>query len=395
MKQIKKSKDTHCIHDGLHDKDPLAGVNTPVYTSSSYDYRVPSGTVYPRYFNTINQKEIVQKLCALEQGEDGLLFSSGMAAISCTLFSLLKAGDHALFAAQLYGGTYNLIQSEFPKFNIGFSYVNGPEPEEFEAAIQPDTRVIYIETPSNPVLGIIDIQAVAEVAKKHGLITVIDNTFASPVNQNPLALGMDVVIHSGTKYLGGHSDLCFGAVITSDRLAGVLYKSAINYGGSINALDSYLIERSLKTLAVRVQRQNENAGKLAGFLSEHEMIDKVYYPGLKDHPGHDIASRQMLGFGGMLAFELKLTEDKAIDIFLDGLSVIQPAVSLGGVETIICSPARTSHIKMSRQHRLEMGVTDSLLRLSTGIEQAEDLINDLDVALHLVKEKAGDGITAV
>ena len=394
MKQSNKSKDTHCIHGGLHDKDPSAGVNTPVYTSSSYDYRVPSGTVYPRYFNTVNQKDIAQKLCALEQGEEGLLFSSGMAAISCTLFSLLKASDHAVFAAQLYGGTYNLIQSEFPKFNIGFSYVNGSAPEEFEAAIQPNTKVIYIETPSNPVLGIIDIQAIAEVARKHGLITVIDNTFASPVNQNPLVLGMDVVIHSGTKYLGGHSDLCFGAVITSTRHAEVLYKSAINYGGSINALDSYLIERSLKTLVVRVQRQNENAGKLAAFLSGHEMIDKVYYPGLKDHPGHDIAKRQMLGYGGMLAFELKLTEDRAIDIFLDGLSIIQPAISLGGVETIICSPARTSHIKMSRQHRLAMGVTDSLLRLSTGIEQAADLISDLDVALHLVKEKAGDRITA-
>ena len=201
-----------------------------------------------------------------------------------------------------------------------------------------------------------------------------------------------MVIHSGTKYLGGHSDLCFGAVITSGQLAGTLRKSAINCGGSINAMDSYLIERSLKTLAVRVERQNKNAGLLAEFLSGHEMVDKVYYPGLKDHQGHEIASRQMKGFGGMLAFELKLTDNLSIDTFLEGLSIIQPAISLGGVETIICSPARTSHIKMSPEQRFEMGVTDSLLRLSTGIEQISDLIGDIEYALDLVKDKTGADI---
>ena len=394
MTQERKSKETNCIHTGFHNNDPAGSINTPVYTSSSYDYRGPSETIYPRYFNTVNQKEIVQKLCALEKGEDGLLFASGMAAISCTLMALLKAGDHTIFTSQLYGGTFNLINFEFPKFDFDFSFVSGTEMEDFEAAITPKTKIIYIETPANPLLGIIDIEGIAAIAKKHDLITVIDNTFASPINQNPLALGMDVVLHSGTKYLGGHSDLCFGAVITSARIAKILYKSAINFGGSINAMDSYLIERSLKTLAVRVQRQNKNAGLLAAFLSGHEMVDKVYYPGLEDHPGYEIASRQMLGFGGMLAFELKLTDDTAIDCFLGELSVIQPAISLGGVETIICSPARTSHIKMSRQQRIEMGVTDSLLRLSAGIECVDDLIADLDFALNRVKENAGNNILA-
>lgn len=394
MKQNNTSKETNCIHSKFRDKDASGSINTPIHASSSYDYRTPAETVYPRYYNTINQKEIVQKLCALEEGEDGLLFASGMAAISGTLFALLKAGDHVVFASQLYGGTFNLIKSEFPKFDLGFSFVSGNNARDFETAIQPNTRIIYIETPSNPLLDIIDIQVVAAVAKRHNLLTVIDNTFASPVNQNPLALGMDVVIHSGTKYLGGHSDLCFGAVITSAEIAEVLYKSAINFGGSINAMDSYLIERSLKTLAVRVQRQNENAGLLAEFLSAHDMIGKVYYPGLKAHPEHEIASRQMRGFGGMLAFELKITDGQAVDCFLNGLSLIQPAISLGGVETIICSPARTSHIKMSREQRMEMGVTDSLLRLSTGIEKAEDLTGDLNFALNLVKQQAGNNIPA-
>jgi cystathionine beta-lyase len=252
--------------------------------------------------------------------------------------------------------------------------------QDFEKAIQKNTRLIYIETPSNPLLRITDIGAIAGLARSRGIFTAIDNTFASPINQNPHKLGIDIVIHSGTKYLGGHSDICCGAVLTSREIMERLKATAVNFGGSLNAVTCYLLERSLKTLGIRVETQNRNALAIARQLQQHPRVTRVYYPGLESHPGHEIARKQMRGFGGMLAFEL---DEKQIqpEPFAQRLKLITPALSLGGVETIICAPAVTSHAKVSVESRRQMGISDGLFRLSVGIEDADDLIADLDQAL--------------
>lgn len=370
------SKSTDCIHS----ETKFQGVNTPIFTSTANRYRGYEEVVYPRYYNNDNQKIIVEKLARLEKGETGMAFSSGMAAISTALLSHLRTGDHVVVSSEIYGGTFKFISEEFPKYGISYDFVPGNDPAEFESKIQASTKVIYTETPSNPLLSIIDLKMVAQIAKKHGLITMIDNTFASPINQNPIGLGVDVVIHSGTKYLGGHSDLCFGAVICQESFKQKMLQTALNLGGSLNAMDCYLIDRSLKTLAVRVEKQNANAMRLAEYLQGHPQVKQVYYPGLTSHPGHEIAKSQMKGgFGGMLSFELK--DGARAGKFLDALELIAPAVSLGGVETIICQPSQTSHAKMPKAERLKIGVTDELIRLSVGIEDVNDLARDLEKAL--------------
>jgi cystathionine beta-lyase/cystathionine gamma-synthase len=261
---------------------------------------------------------------------------------------------------------------------MDYSLVDGADPANFEKAITKHTKLIYIETPSNPTLKITDIRAVSEIARKHGVLTMIDNTFASPVNQNPIDLGIDIVSHSGTKYIGGHSDICCGATLASKTLIKKIWDSAIHFGGSLEASTCWLVERSLKTIFLRVRQQNENAMQIAQALKGNPKIGKVYYPGLPDHPDHAIARKQMPGgFGGMLSFEVK---DKPEE-FLNKLQLVRRAISLGGVESTITSPARTSHVKLSRDERIAIGVTDNLLRLSVGIEEAGDLINDLEQAL--------------
>ncbi|HYG40282.1 MAG TPA: aminotransferase class I/II-fold pyridoxal phosphate-dependent enzyme [Cytophagales bacterium] len=375
------SVESICIHSGTSNANGTSGVNTPIYASSSFHYRDTQENIYPRYFNTINQNAIVEKLCALEGTEDGLVMSSGMAAISTTLLSLLKPSDHAVFFNEIYGGTYNLVISEFSKLGIEYTFVDLNQPGALENAIKENTKLIYVESPSNPLLTIVDIKAIARTAKDRNLLTVIDNTFASPINQNPVRLGIDVVVHSGTKYLGGHSDLCFGAILTTKILKESILKSALNFGGSINALDSYLIERSLKTLALRVERQSENAQLIAEFLERTSKVKKVYYPGLPTHENHAVAKEQMKGFGGMLSFEIASSNLQEVNRFLDNLQLIQPALSLGGVETIICSPVLTSHIKVPKEERERVGITDGLLRLSVGAENVKDLIVDLKQAL--------------
>ena len=371
-------KATNCIH-GRHFA-AHEGTNTPIYPSSVFRYREVDQNIYPRYYNTPNQEVIIEKLCKLEGGQQGVLFSSGMAAISTCLFSLLEPGSHMVLSGSVYGGTYYLVEKEMAKRRISYTFLPDTEVHSFEAAIQENTQVIYLETPSNPLLQLTDISAVASLAKSQGITTVIDNTFASPINQNPLLLGIDVVLHSGTKYLGGHSDLCFGAVITSEALYERMYPQAINYGGSLNALDCYLIERSLKTLEIRVGRQNANAQQVAEFLESRGEVREVHYPGLSSHPQHELAKAQMQGFGGMMAFELAVDSLEETGQFLDHLELIQPALSLGGVETIICSPSETSHIKMPKAQREAIGIRDGLLRLSVGIEAVEDIIQDLDRA---------------
>jgi cystathionine beta-lyase len=372
-------KTTQCVHSGTRKDAATRGLNTPIYPSSSFEYLEASENIYPRYYNTPNQRAVVEKLCALEGAEDGLLFSSGMAAISSVLLAFLGSGDHAVVQRDIYGGTHHFVTADFNRLGIAFSF-SGSRVEDIEAAIRPNTRLIYIESPSNPLLMITDIAAVARLTRSRNLVSVIDNTFASPINQNPLGLGIDVVTHSATKYIGGHSDLCCGAVLASTRLMARIRQTAVNLGGSLNALTCFLIERSLKTLALRAERHNANAGRIADYLGGHPRVGRVHYPGLKSHAGHEIACRQMTGFGGMLAFELDGGR-AAADRFLHRLKLITPALSLGGVETIICAPTATSHAKLSAAERQELGIADGLLRLSVGIEDAADLIADLEQAL--------------
>ena len=370
--------DTKCVHSGGSTDTITGGVNTPIFPSSAHEYLDVEDAAYPRYFNTLNQKVLVQKICELEGAEDGIVFSSGMAAISSVLLAFLKLGDHVVLQDEIYGGSHAFVDMFFDRFGISYSFV-ATNAEAIEAAIRPETKVIFIETPTNPLLGIIDIRAVADVAKRNDCLTVIDNTFATPILQNPIEYGIDIVVHSGTKYFGGHSDLSAGAAVCSTNLASRIRKTALNFGGNLNALTCYLLERSLKTLAIRVRQQTDNASRIARFLDGQAAFGKVNYPGLPDHPGHDIARSQMNGFGAMLSFDLN-TPDLTADAFMRRLKLIKPAVSLGGIETTICDPARTSHSKVSAEVRARQGITDNLLRLSVGIEDIDDLIEDVKQA---------------
>lgn len=380
MNELKtRSKLTQSVHAGSLGDPQFRGTVTPIFPSSAYDYEeIVGDTMYPRYFNTPNQRVVSEKLAALENAGDGLIFSSGMAAILTSVFAMMKKGDHAILQNDLYGGTHNAIITELPRYGMEYTMVDGSDPSNFEKAIRPETRVLYIETPSNPTLKITDIKAVASIARKRGLITIIDNTFASPVNQNPIDLGIDIVTHSGTKYIGGHSDICCGAVLTSKDIATSIRNSAMHFGGSLDAHTCWLVERSLKTIVLRVRQQNANAQAIAEYLKSDTRVDKVYYPGLQDHPGHAIAKAQMPGgFGGMLSFEVKGDAHR----FMDSLRLIKRAISLGGVETTITSPAKTSHVKMKKADREAIGVSDKLVRLSVGIEEAADLLDDIRQAL--------------
>ena len=375
------SSATICVHTGSRIDDQVQGVNTPIHTSSAFGYRNTPENQYPRYYNTPNQKVVVEKLTALEKAEDGLLFSSGMAAIHAIIFGLLKQGDHLVLSKEIYGGTYHFITNELPRFGISYTFTESTATESFAAALQENTKMIFLESPSNPLLKLTDIEAVGRLAKQNGLFSAIDNTFASPINQQPFALGIDLVMHSGTKYLGGHSDLCFGALTGSKALIDQIKPHAINLGGSLNAETCALIERSMKTLALRVERQTENAQKIAEFLEGEAGIRKVYYPGLKSHPQYQLAQKQMKSFGAMLSFELE-GDAASAERFLDKLKMIFPALSLGGVESLICVPAKTSHLKMSPKERAAAGISDSLLRLSVGIEAAADIIADIRQAMN-------------
>ena len=378
MKHTSHSKLTLSVHAGSPGDDVYKGLVTPVYPSTAYDYEDLPATLYPRYFNTPNQNAVAEKIAALENAEDGVVFSSGMAAIMTSLLAILQRGDHAVFQSDLYGGTHYAIVTEFPLYGIDYTLVDASIPGNFEKAIRPETKVIFIETPSNPTLKITDIKAVAEIAKRHNIVTIIDNTFASPVNQNPIDLGIDIVTHSGTKYIGGHSDISCGIAVASKVYVEKIRKKAVNTGGPLDSHTCWLVERSLKTLVLRVRQQNYNALTIAEYLKTDSRIGKVYYPGLADHPSHALAKAQMPGgFGGMLSFEVK----KDATEFMKRLKLIKRAVSLGGVESTITSPVKTSHAKVGAADRAAMGVTDNLLRFSAGIEDAQDLINDIKQAL--------------
>jgi cystathionine beta-lyase len=370
-------KETLCVHSGSYRDSETRGINTPIFTSTSYEYLDREECPYPRYFNIPNQDTVVTKICTLEEAEDGIVFSSGMAAISTSILAFAGAGDHVVMLDELYGGTHAFATKQFGDMGIDFSFAATDAESVFEAT-NDRTKVIVIESPTNPLLTVIDVKKVADFAKQRNIITVIDNTFATPINQNPLKLGIDIVAHSGTKYLGGHSDICCGVAVANKEIITLLRGLALSLGGSLNAMTCYFLERSLKTLALRVERQTYNANTIAEFLDNHESIRRVNYPGLENFPGHEIAKSQMKNFGAMLSFELNGPDPTQ---FQKKLRLIRPAVSLGGVETTICAPAVTSHAKISAEERERIGITDALLRLSVGVEHINDLTGDFEQAL--------------
>lgn len=369
---------TLCVHAGTHLDSATGGACSPVYPSTAYAFPNPANqNIYPRYFNTPNQRVIARKLAALEQGEDALVFGSGMAAISTLLFAHLHPGDHAAFQADLYGGTHHLGTQELTRFGVEVTFC--ADAQEFAGALRPSTRLIYVESPSNPLLRCLDLAAVVRLGRERDVLTVVDNTFATPINQNPIPLGFDAVIHSATKYLNGHSDVNAGAVVASGKIIHRLTEAATNYGGMLDAHSCYQLERGLKTLALRVRQHNENAAELARFLQRHPAVAQVNYPGLPEHPGHALAARQMRGFGGMLSFELR--DPSQVDRLLQRLRVVMPALSLGGVESLVCVPSRTSHRLMTPEERKRAGISDGLVRVSVGIEDVEDLLEDFAQAI--------------
>jgi cystathionine beta-lyase len=383
----KKRTPNHlCVHAGELKDEIYGGATAPIYTSTAYDYRGPGTNLYPRYFNTPNQVALGKKMAALEHTEAGMIFGSGMAAISAVFMAFLQQGDHIILQRALYGGTAHFADAEFKRVGIEFTLLETMNEQTLADVVTDRTRMIYIETPSNPLLEITDIERVSAFAKARHITTAIDNTFASPINQNPADYGIDLIIHSATKYLGGHSDICAGTVSGSEKHIDLLWKTAKNYGGSLSDQTVWLLERSIKTLGLRVQAQNQNATAIAQFLEGHGAIEKVNYPGLASHKDHELAARQMHGFGGMLSFEFKEHID-ASD-FLTHLEVIKPALSLAGVESIILAPVTTSHSLLTPEQRKEQGISDGLLRLSLGIEEVEILQEDIEQAIKRTKKHA-------
>ncbi len=391
MDKKAKGVNTICTHIGELEDKTFKGAISPLYMSTSYDYEDVDIKRYPRYFNTPNQEALCRKIAALEHTEAALIFGSGMAAVSTALLAFLQKGDHLVVPRQIYGGAYNLIVEEFPKYGIEYTFIDSTERTAFEKAIQPNTRVLYLETPSNPLLTLTDLEAIGSLARSRGLTTLIDNTFASPVNQNPADYGIDIIIHSATKYMGGHSDICAGAVAGSHAHIDRIFQLAKNLGGSLSDYTVWLLERSLKTMGIRVRAQNENALKLANFLEQHPDIQKVYYPGLQSHPNHETAKAQMHGFGGMLSFELSESLDQ--HTFMRSLQWIKVSMSLAGVESTLLAPTQTSHALLSPEERLKAGIRDGLIRFSTGIEDFEDLKADLTQALLQSKTLSKESVT--
>ena len=379
MTTKKRGKHTVCIHEGQIEDKQFGGAISPIYMATSYPFLDVEDTRYPRYFNTPNQEAVATKVAALENGENALPFSSGMSAITTSLFAFLKSGDHVVFQNEIYGGTHHLIHEEFSRYGIDYSFTKGLEISDFENEIKDNTKVIYLETPSNPLLSITDIEAVATLAKSKGIVSMIDNTFASPINQTPLDLGIDLSIHSATKYLSGHSDISAGVVAgTKEHVDMIMYKGR-NFGGNLSDFMCFLLESSIKTLALRVEKHNLNAQYVAEALSINPLIKKVFYPGLTSHKNHDIAKRQMHGFGGMLSFDLDIKLDAKL--FQKKLNMIKPSMSLAGVESTVIQPSLTSHALLTPQEREAQGISDNLLRLSVGLENKEDILADIEQAL--------------
>jgi cystathionine beta-lyase/cystathionine gamma-synthase len=334
---------------------------------------------YTRYGNP-TLAEVENVIADLESTEGALVFASGMAAITSCIFTAVRSGDHIVAQQAVYGSTYDFLAHWLPRFGIETTFVEATDPEQFARAIRPQTKMIYMESPTNPTLKIVDISAIVEYARRHNILTLVDSTFASPINQQPRKFGVDVVIHSATKFLGGHSDIICGAVAADRNFLSRLREARIVFGGVLDPHAAWLLRRGLKTLSVRVARQNENALGLAGFLEKHPRIRSVHYPFLRSHPQHALARKQMKGGGGVFSFEIEGTV-RNTQAFVESLKLFALAPSLGGVESLVTVPALTSHAMLSPSERKLLGITEQLIRVSVGIEHIDDLTADLQEAL--------------
>ena len=374
---------TKAIHGGL-EPDPTTGaIMTPIYQTSTYVQEglgVHKGYVYSRSANP-TRSALESNIAAIENGKHGACFASGIAAIDCVI-KMLNPGDEVISTDDLYGGTYRIFKTIFEKYGIVFHFVDMLDMQNIKHTINANTKLIWVETPTNPMMNIIDVEATAQIAKEAGVMLAVDNTFATPYLQNPLDQGADIVMHSATKYLGGHSDVVMGALVCNDEaIAKEIYRIQNSSGAVTGPMDSFLVLRGIKTLHVRMQRHCENGEKVARWLKTHPKVDKVYWPGFEDHPNHSVAKRQMRGYGGMISFSLKgnrLEDAKKLAV---GTTLFALAESLGGVESLIGHPATMTHASIPLEEREKIGIVDSLIRLSVGIEDADDLIADLAGAM--------------
>lgn len=373
---------TKVIHGGQHPESATGSVNVPVFLTSTFKQKSPgvhSGYEYSRAANPTRQA-LEDSLASIENGAKGLAFGSGLAAIDAVL-KLLNPGDEVIAVDDLYGGTYRMFTRLFKKYDLNFTFVNFDDAQKIGNHITPKTRLIWLETPTNPLMKLVDIKAVCELAKDKNILVAVDNTFATPYIQRPLDLGADIVMHSATKYLGGHSDVIAGALVTKTRELGEeLHFIQFASGGILGPHDSYLVLRGIKTLALRMQRHSENALQVAKFLQQHPEVDQVFYPGIESHPQFELAKNQMKEFGGMVSFTFKSGKKEDSVRFLERLKVFTLAESLGGVESLANHPALMTHASIPAEKRAELGITDDLVRLSVGIEDFEDLEADLKQA---------------
>jgi cystathionine gamma-lyase len=382
-------KATQFIHAGAHPDPGTGAIMTPIFQTSTYVQEAPGvhkGYEYARSQNP-TRAALEEALAVIEEGKFGLAFSSGVAATDAVM-KLLKPGDEVICGNDMYGGTYRLFSKIFQKFGIVFHYMDMTHLDNVKAAISPATKLIWAETPTNPLMNIADISGLSAIAKANHILLCVDNTFASPALQNPLTLGADIVMHSATKYLGGHSDVIQGALVMNDQsLRDELYFIQKSCGAVPGPMDCFLVLRGIKTLGIRMERHSHNGELIAHYLKTHPAVKKVYWPGFSDHPGHAIAKAQMKSFGGMISFELHNDSMDAARKLLSGTHLFSLAESLGGVESLINHPASMTHASIPREERIKNGLSDTLIRLSVGIEDATDLIEDLGQAI----EKALQG----
>lgn len=374
---------TKAIHAGVHPDEATGAIMTPIYQTSTYVQDGVGNHKGYEYSRTLNptRHALEKNIAAIENGNYGACFGSGLAAIDCVI-KMLNPGDEVISTSDLYGGSYRIFNTIFAKYGIKFHFVDMQNPAAVEALVNANTKLIWVETPTNPMMNIIDIKAMAQIAKKANALLAVDNTFATPYLQNPLDLGADIVMHSVTKYLGGHSDVVMGALVCNDEeLSKEMYRIQNSSGAVTAPMDSFLVLRGIKTLHLRMQRHCENGEKIAHFLATHPKIENVYWPGFTTHPNHEVAKEQMLGFGGMISFTLKGNQLEDALAIVKKLELFALAESLGGVESLIGHPATMTHASIPKEVREKTGVVDSLIRLSVGIEDVEDLIDDLKNAL--------------
>lgn len=374
---------TKAIHEGVQPDPTTGAIMTPIYQTSTYVQDGVGNHKGYEYSRTLNptRHALEKNLAAIENGKYGACFGSGLAAIDCVI-KMLNPGDEVISTNDLYGGSYRIFKTIFEKYGIKFHFVNMEDPANVKALINENTKIIWVETPTNPMMNIIDIEAMAHLSKSCGAMLCVDNTFATPFLQSPLDLGADIVMHSVTKYLGGHSDVVMGALVTSDdAIAQEMYRIQNSSGAVTAPMDSFLVLRGIKTLHLRMERHCENGEKIAHFLLAHSKVDKVYWPGFPSHPNHDVAKKQMRGFGGMISFTLKGNQLEDALSIVKNMHLFALAESLGGVESLVGHPATMTHASIPKEVRELSGVVDSLIRLSVGVEDVEDLIEDLSQAL--------------